>query len=231
MSIFKTIPPFSLVYQSQHEGCTNVLLINNLVQNANLVMNSCNPDTFPIIYSSTSTKAELYEVLTSRFIQIDRIGFFFVSPSTAENTTDFLDSQPFFTSNAKPYNENMSFIVSLINNFKIKNADFLACNTLNFPNWKEYYDVLHNETGIVIGASDNKTGNIKYGGDWIMESTSQDVETIYFTKCIEYYTYLLDNPTWATGLNLSYDLLVYDGHMYLTDYFHKRISQLSLLDG
>ena len=47
----------------------------------------------------------------------------------------------------------------------------------------------------MIGASNDKTGNIKYGGDWIMESTSQDIEAVYFKQSIKYYSHLLDNPT------------------------------------
>ncbi|MEI7719540.1 MAG: DUF2240 family protein, partial [archaeon] len=33
----------------------------------------------------------------------------------------------------------------------------------------------------------DETGNVKYGGDWIMESTNTDIELIYFKKSIEYY--------------------------------------------
>jgi hypothetical protein len=33
--------------------------------------------------------------------------------------------------------------------------------------------LLTQNTGVIVGASDDKTGNIKYGGDLIMESTSQ----------------------------------------------------------
>lgn len=63
--------------------------------------------------------------------------------------------------------------------------------------WNTYYNNLTKETGVVVGASKDQTGNVQYGGDWVMESTSQDIELVYFTKSIEYYTYLLDNPiTW-----------------------------------
>jgi len=55
-----------------------------------------------------------------------------------------------------------------------------------------------------VGASSDETGNIKYGGDWTMESTGQDIELIYFTQSIEYYTYLLDNPApWVSSSQFS----------------------------
>jgi hypothetical protein len=88
---------------------------------------------------------------------------------------------------------------------RIKHMDFLACDTL--PDWKEYYAKLE---GITVGASNNRTGNLQYGGDWIMESTCEDVESIYFTQSIDYYSYLLgngfnvividtSNNVWTTG--------------------------------
>ena len=74
--------------------------------------------------------------------------------------------------------------------FNVKHIDFLACDTLNDPMWRNYYKTLQ-DAGITVGASDNKTGNLKYGGDWVMESTSEDIEKVYFSTEIEYYKYLL----------------------------------------
>ena len=47
--------------------------------------------------------------------------------------------------------------------FNVKHIDFLACDTLNDPVWLEYYKTLQ-DACITVGASDNKTGNLKYGG-------------------------------------------------------------------
>ena len=74
----------------------------------------------------------------------------------------------------------------------VKQMDFLACDTLSIPTWVALYEQLI-EAGIRVGASNNLTGNIQYGGDWVMESTCEDIEAIYFTKSIEYYKYLLGN--------------------------------------
>ena len=63
---------------------------------------------------------------------------------------------------------------------------------MNHPTWVNYYNLLTEKTGVVVGASDDYTGNLKYGGDWVMESTSEDVELIYFTESIEYYKYLFE---------------------------------------
>jgi hypothetical protein len=187
--------PFALVYPPNTSGCKNVVLIDNAVKDAKLFASSVNADTFPIIYSSTSTKTELLALLKATITTIDRIGFAFASNKGIIKT--FLDGKPFFVNEeaaASPYSENVEFIISLIKEFNVKNIDYLACNTLNYSNWVKYYTLLTNATGVIIGASNDKTGNIKYGGDWIMESTSQDIELVYFTNSIEYYSYLLDNP-------------------------------------
>jgi len=85
--------------------------------------------------------------------------------------------------------ENAALLVSS----GVKTMDFLACETL--PEWQPFYDKL---IGIQVGASNNKTGNLLYGGDWILESTCEDIEPIYFTKSIQYYHYLLGSNAYAT---------------------------------
>ena len=83
----------------------------------------------------------------------------------------------------------------------IREMDFLACDTL--PAWQSFYDQL---TGIRVGASNNQTGNLQYGGDWLMESTCEDVESLYFTRSIQYYKYLLGLGYHTTILDFSGNL-------------------------
>ena len=45
---------------------------------------------------------------------------------------------------------------------------------------------------MIVGASTNKTGNIRYFSDWKMESTGEDIELVYFTTKVELYKHLLD---------------------------------------
>jgi len=206
--------PVDLVYPSNTGGCKNVLLIDNSTKDANLFASSVNSSTFPIIYASSSTKTELLALLRSTFTTIDRIGLVFASNVGSSNT--FLDGKPFFTqeeSSSSPYSENVEFLIAVLKEFNVKNIDYLACNTLNYPNWVHYYTLLTKETGVVIGASNDQTGNIKYGGNWLLESTSENIELVYFTKSIEYYRYLLDAQgytlivfkedatIWGTGYN------------------------------
>ncbi len=121
---------------------------------------------------------------------------------------------------------------SLLIGSGVKHMDFLACNTL--PAWQPYYDTL---TGIRVGASNNSTGNLNYGGDWLMESTCEDVEAIYFTKSIEYYKYLLGvlattcifkigNILWGIGDNTYNQLGISDAGP-LTTFVNITARQLS----
>jgi hypothetical protein len=43
-----------------------------------------------------------------------------------------------------------------------------------YDEWNKYFALLQQFNDTIIGASNDSTGNIKYGGDWIMESTSED---------------------------------------------------------
>ena len=183
--------PSELIYPTDIEGqqYTNVLLIDKSVQEYQQFIDSVNADTFPIVYSSMSSKTDLLALLKTKFTSISRLGLVFHSSSSGDSIT-FLDREPLFVPDE--VSANQQFIKDIINEFQIKNIDYLACDTLNYPNWTNYYDNISQDTGVIIGASNDKTGNIKYGGDWVLETTSENVELIYFTKSIEYYQYLLD---------------------------------------
>jgi hypothetical protein len=90
----------------------------------------------------------------------------------------------------------VQFILQLIKDFAVQHLDFLACNTLQYPIWSAYYALLVKETGVTVGASNDQTGNLKYGGDWTLENTHENVEQIYFVaQRIEYWRFLLSPPS------------------------------------
>ena len=176
-------------------NCVNILLIDSSIPSADFFSSSTNEVTLPIIYSYEDTKEELMTLLT-QFTTIGRIGIAFTY--TGPNQL-FLNEQSFF--------ENTEFMISLIQTFHVTNIDFLACNTLQDTHWTNYYALL-SETGVIVGASNDRTGNLKYGGDWTMESTGEDIEMIYFTESIKYYSYLLDVTSQHT-LVITTDKYVY----------------------
>jgi DNA-binding beta-propeller fold protein YncE len=195
---------------------TNFLLIDEQVKEYQVFDDSVNDQTFSIIYSMKNSQINRLKRLASykdQFTSLERIGIVF--SSTLVETVN-------------PQCSFLIFITQLVKNLNIKNIDFLACNTLNNPIWVNYYQQLANETGVIVGASNDKTGNIKYGGDWVMESTGQDIETIYFTKSIEYYQYLLDTPAWASGFQGPTSVVVKNNNMYVANFKAAQISELTI---
>ena len=173
-------------YTSFDPKYTKILLIDKNVFDYEVFVQSTNDTTLPIVYDE-SIKRNDFMSLLQKNKTIDRIGFCF--DYTREYV--FFNNELLFETGIK--NNNTQFIITITNNFKIKNIDFLACNTLSDKNWVDFYDIIFKETGIKIGASDDLTGNIKMGGDWILETTNDDIEKIYFTQSIQYYNYLLGN--------------------------------------
>jgi hypothetical protein len=177
---------------------TNVLLIDKSVSNYNEFVSCSNQNTFPIVYSRMSKKEDLLNLLKSKFNSISRLSFVFHGSSSV-NT--FLNNELLFspTDSILP-SANYTLIIDIIKEYNVKNIDFLACNTLNYDNWKSYYKLLSDNT--IVGASNDNTGNIKYGGDWNMESTNVDIQNIYFNDNITNYSSTL-NTFNIDGINYN----------------------------
>lgn len=195
-----------LEYKTINIQTTNILLIDNDVYQNEILYDSVNLDTLAIKYNNNSSKNELHKLLLNNFIKIDRIGFVF--NDSMINSKEFMDSEMFFNSddlilNQKEYSPSLKFIIDLIKKFNITNVDFLVCNGLTYPNWVKYFDILHKETGVIIGVSNDETGNIKYGGDWVLESTNEDIKNIYWTNNIDNYSSTLATSTISTSLTLT----------------------------
>jgi len=170
----------SLIYNDSIEttAIQNIMLIDSSVKE---FRNYANANTFPIIYTSSCTREQLLTLLTSKFQNITRIA-----------VVCHFSETPYFLNNELIFSDtNTQFIVDVIKQFHLSNMDFLACNTLKNMRWKQYYTNIHDLTGIPIGASIDNTGNIKYGGDWILESTQEDIQAIYFNEKIQNYSALL----------------------------------------
>lgn len=179
-------------------------MIDSSVKDYQTFVNSVNSSTFPIVYATSSTKTELLTLLQTVFKSIDRICIVFAS--NLGNIRLFLDNKPLFDENESvPYSENLQFMIDVIKSFGVKHVDYLACDTLKYQKYLDYYKLLEQNTGVIVGASDDKTGNFKSGGDFVMESTSQDIENVYFTKNIEHYSFLLDNPPDIRTLKIIYN--------------------------
>ena len=172
----------------------NVLFVNSAVLSLSDYINS---DTIEIGYN---THISTIIPSAKNHNNVTRIGFaFHYSGEDNDHEAFFTDSD--LGESVETFSPNVQSILDLLLGGGITHVDFLACGTLKSEKWRLFYQLLRLKTGVVIGASDDNTGNMKLGGDWIMESTHEEVGQIYFTAAIENWASLLALPT---GLNQYY---------------------------
>lgn len=194
----------------------NILLIDSGVIDYQVFVDSVNADTCPIVYGIHSRKTDLLELLQNNFTNIARIGIVFASGNGQLKL--FLDNATFCNqTEIEPYSENVQFIINIINTFNVANIDYLGCKTLTYTVWSNYFNIIKQHTKVIVGASDDKTGNIKSGGNWVMETTGVDIESIYFAQNIQYYGYLLDNMSWSSDARFAYatSMIYHEGYFYV----------------
>jgi hypothetical protein len=180
---------------------TQLLLIDSIVADAQLFYDSANSSTFPIIYSYSSTIEQFTTLLNSKFSKLERISFAFHDSASGKL---FLKNQLLFTdsdllANATAFSPITQLLIDTIRKFNVAHVDFLACDSLTHPNWVQFYNLLNTQTGVIVGASNDRTGNLAYGGDWIMENTNENVLNTYFNSNILNYTSTLANTISASG--------------------------------
>jgi len=184
---------YSIIENHEYD---NVILIHDKINNPQQFALYSNSKSLSIIYNESSSNDELIELLNKYFTNIKRIAFVFHNSNCLK---EFTNNKPFFDYNDleinTDYSLNMQFIINIANKFNVQNLDYLACNTLLYEHWKKYFDILKEKTNTTIGASNNLIGNIKYGGDWVLENINEDVRNIYFTDSLENYQYTLVETT------------------------------------
>ena len=170
----------------------NILLIDSLVSESQLFFDSANSNTFPIIYSYNSNRNDFSQLLDKKFsnLNLERISFVF--HDNILNGKTFLNQELLFletdiSDDASTFSPNTQLLLDTIQKMDVKHIDFLACNSLNYSNWKGFYAMLTKQTNVIVGASNDKTGNLNYGGDWIMENTNENIVNTYFNSNIEEY--------------------------------------------
>jgi len=205
----------TLVYNENLLGATNVLFIDSACAEAQLFYDSCNANTFPIIYSSSAGTDELLQLLASKFSKIERIAFVFHDPQNYTkrfiNNNDFFSMEDISELNAEDHEFSQNFVLlqNIIRQFGVVNVDFLACNAFKHSSWKDYFTLLNSKTSVIVGASSNETGNT-VESDWTMESTGENIKPVYFTSSIDAFSGVLAivqaNTIYITqlGTNLQY---------------------------
>lgn len=198
------LAPVPLIYDdtASTTSIQKVLFVNS---GAVPLETHANATTFPIVYDSSSALEDILEVMRRKFPDgLSRIGFAFHNHG---DLTSFVNREAWFSdsdldNNQTVFSPNAQFMMDFLREFKVTHVDFLACKTLQSEKWRKYYQLVQSQTGVIVGASDDDTGNVKYGGDWVMESTMEDIRDVYFTTAVENYASLLLS-TYTTVINLS----------------------------
>ena len=71
-------------------------------------------------------------------------------------------------------------IIGALKAAKPGRIDLLACDLAETKGGVDFVNALEKETGINVAASTDATGNVKNGGDWILETDDVDALDIYF---------------------------------------------------
>lgn len=209
---------------SQQSQYRNAILIDNNIREYHNLSAAVGYETLVIVYSYETLKNDILAKLQTNFPNnnIERIAicshegekrflqnetFFDASVVQVPNPNfnNDVQEEPEFISQDNGFlsNDNTQFIIQLVDQYNVQNLDYLACSSLNYEEWKDYYNFIETNTSsnVVIGASDDKTGNIKHGGDWLLENTNENIKSIYFDESIEYYKYLFSTTLYASGYN------------------------------
>jgi len=231
---------FIIPTHNDYSNFTNILFIDQTIDLFQTFVDSVNQDTLPIVYSRFSDVTTLNSFLTSNFSHIQRLCFAFhgfSSDSTDTPSQSLFQDDLFFhdsdlLAGATSFSPNVSFIKNLISQYNVQNIDYLGCNLLNFPNWKSYFELIGSFSSVIVGASDDETGNLKYGGDWILENTNENVKLVYFSSEIDTFTGLLiDYVTESfpgSGINVTYTYTLSGNDATITGFSPTGIANLEI---
>ena len=189
-----------------NSDCTTVLFIHEHAIELEQYLHS---SVACVLYNSTTSSENVFNFMKTELPNLQRVGIAF----HFQNFPLFMDLEPLFTpldleenttvklqkkiyqNLPMNFSTNLQWITDLIQHFSLQNIDFLGCNLLSDEAWKMYFQILKVYTDITVGASENETGNFKYGGDWILESSYEDVQNIYFHETVSNYAQLLNSTT------------------------------------
>ncbi len=178
-----------------------LVLVDKTIKDLKKLTDAFTTDCAVLKYSSSTKTSDVTQFLTEKNItHVDRVCVIFHDAGKSVNKYDFINQEVLFSLNdlkstTTKKSVNYEFIINLINTLTPTHIDFLACDLLKYKDFKTYFESLItncNNQNLKVGASDNKTGNVKYGGDWTLESTGEDIKNIYFTGDIKYWEVLLD---------------------------------------
>ena len=174
-----------------------LLLIDSRLKSLETFIQGCNESTYHVVYDIQDSFDELKQKIQNLGVSsFNNIGFVFEDEGSFKL---FVSYNAFVSFDDTGVHENLTtqFIKELVDTYNIQTLDFLACELLLNPTWKSYFEYLQTQNStlektLVVRASSNKSGNLQHGGDWILESTNEDISALYFNENIGEWSHLLD---------------------------------------
>jgi len=127
------------------------------------------------------------------------------SPGDIEDVSSKSSTNRYILNNLDSWNAFKEFIKK----FNIQNSlDFLGCALLQSNNWRYTLNMLQtaHHLNLNIRASDDDTGNLKVGGDWILESDNVNIKELYFHgESIERWKYILQDSVAISNIKNNYN--------------------------
>ena len=171
--------------KSSYSQYTKILLIDKRVEQYQKFVNGANTSTFTIVYKDTSKHKHLEEFLLANLKHVTRLAIVSHGLPGGEHhyyhNMCFMEGEHFFkmsdlAGGITEYSPNVAFLKTLLTKMSINRLDFLACNILRYTEWTQYLDLLKSfKSGLVVGASNDDTGNLQYGGNWTLDNTLDNI--------------------------------------------------------
>lgn len=162
----------------------NLLLINNDIKDISTFIKSINSNTKYVIYDNFNEIIQKIKILNIKTLV--HVGFVF----------------EYIYDNKVNFNDIELIIIYLTKTYNLLTIDFLTCNLLLYPEWLSFFENMMKTHKIIIRASNNATGNLANGGDFILEnskSTNKNIQNLYFTDDIKYWTFTLGTTAHVIG--------------------------------
>ena len=175
----------------------NLIIIGKNVKNVDLIEKSINDSTEIFLVGSDTTEESLLNHVKEKTYKSVAYFAHYQAPETHSITPDVT------------YNlaSDKDALVNFWNKFDTSTIDYLGCSTLKNEVWKNTLKYLGEKTSKQFRASDDNTGNLKAGGDWVLESDGVNVKDLYFTEEINKWMGLLMIVSYYNARTASGEIL------------------------
>jgi hypothetical protein len=191
---------------------TNLILIDNRVDDIVGLINGLNTNTLSIIYNY---QLDTYDSLIDKinkfnFNKIDNLAIGHHKPDDINHFSFLKSENDIDLTDSNSYNNLIAFFNNL-SSFQIENIDFLGCEIASSDNWKNLFSEIKNQLNINVRGSVDITGPQIFGGDFIQEIGDVNLKDIYFTEEIEKWggTFLSSNLSGPLNTRNTYSRYIY----------------------